>query len=267
MTREAKPVNRAYVRRIYYRALREVRRSWRRALEQFFYERWRVRVRIEEREALRLLEALRIGKMPGAKGPRFPNIYQQLVRQKPWLARKWFWMLRREIEQGRLDIEYYYRIYARIVRPGDQRIAAVLIHLARGRPYECIAKAECYSKRTLGLDVTSAIELGRLEVEPSELRYFLEALCRYAPNREVMISFATSAMQFIDGTPLPRYRAKSRIGSAMRLPFEHWDRVWGRPCDILHHREVVEWIAMHAHYVVVWSMRPIYISACEGLCV
>ncbi|KFY27487.1 hypothetical protein V493_03455 [Pseudogymnoascus sp. VKM F-4281 (FW-2241)] len=182
MVREAKPVNRAYVRRVYYRALREVRRSWKRALEQFFYERWRVRVRLEGHEALRLLEALRTGKMPGAKGPRFPNIYHQLVRQKPWLAKKWFWMLRREVEQGRLDIEHFYRIYARIVRPGDMRIAAV----------------------TLGVDVTSAVELGRLEVEPGELHYFLESACKYAANREVMITFAATASRFIDGMPLPR---------------------------------------------------------------
>jgi len=222
-------------------------------IERFFHERWRVHVRLTEQRALELMWAL-LYKQPGARAPRFPDIYRQILVQKPWLARKWFSMLRYEQMRGRLPIRYWSQLYL-IARAPEARLLYLLVHMARGKPWKSVTQAICQHKRILGIE-NIIVESGRFYVDPRDFPRIIRMLAEVGASRELVITY------HYRGRPPPDVPAK--YYPSPRNPDKRgwWGKIVAAPADLVREPDVL-WALSFADEIIMWSARPWGLGECR----
>jgi len=187
------------VEKLVYRARRRLLRAMAVRFEDIFRELFGLRIRIEPKEALVLYERLK----EGVIGKQLPTIYHKILKQKEWLAKKWYSELRRRLLRRielakryesmrdnvyRLweDIERLYRVYVRLKRD-PYEVAAILSILLRGKPYPNEAVAECLTERQGFPGLGRLVASGRYVLGPNEAYRLIMKLREIHPHRLYVI--------------------------------------------------------------------------------
>jgi len=241
------------IRRVARLVRREALARLKSDIERFFRERWQVKVQISEERALELVWAL-LYKQSGARAPRFPDIYRQILRQKPWLARKWFSMLKYEEARGRLPIRYWSQLYL-TARAQEARLLYLLVHMARGKPWRCLNQAVCQHRRILGTD-SVIVESGRFYVDPRDFPRIIRMLADVGSSRELIITY------HYRGRPPPDVPAK--YYPYPRNPDKRgwWGKIVASPADLVREPDIL-WALSWADEIIMWSARPWSVGPCR----